>query len=334
MKFAKTPTTKAGLFVSVAFAMLIIGLFVIGDKEKLFSSANRYYVKFKDINGLKEGAQVFITGINVGSVREVRLPQYPGDSVFLDLRIVKDAQDLIRADSKAEVVTEGLVGNKAISISVGSTDMAERKPGDTLIGTSPRDLMALVDNVSDGLGSAKLLIDELAGVIVDVKAGKGTLGQLIYDDKFINNLSGAISKIDRTLTQLGNAATDVTGSVSSFADTAKNLASKVRGIAENIESGKGTLSRLINDDSLYRELAGLSTTVREMLTEFKDASAKVSRAAGNAVEVTEGLKHNFLVKDYFEKRGYWDAEDFEQRINRQLDSLRAIERTIQARLKK
>ena len=332
MKFAKTPTTKAGIFVSVAFILIIIALFLIGDKEKLFSSSNRYYVKMRDIAGLKEGAQVFITGINVGSVREVRLPTNPGDSVFLELRVVKDAQDLIRFDSRAEIMTEGLVGNKAIAISVGTAKFAEHKPGDTLTGASPRDLMGLVDNVSDGLGSAKLLIDELTGVIVDVKNGKGTLGQLIYSDKLMNNLSSAITKIDRTLSQLGNAATDVTGSVNMFADTATRLASKMRGIAENIETGKGTLSRLINDDSLYRELAGLSATVRSMLVEFQDASTKVSRAAGNAVEITEGLKHNFLVKDYFEKRGYWDAEDFEQRINRQLDSLKAIERSIQAKL--
>jgi phospholipid/cholesterol/gamma-HCH transport system substrate-binding protein len=169
-------------------------------------------------------------------------------------------------------------------------------------------------------------------VVVDVRKGEGTLGQLIYSDKLINNLSSTISSVDRTLGELSTAATEVTGSVVAFADTAKDLASRVRGIAQNIESGKGTLSKLINDDSLYRELAGLSGTVRSMLVEFKDASAKISRAAGNAVEVTEGLKHNFLIKDYFEKRGYWDAEDFEKRIERQLDSLRSIEKSIQAKL--
>jgi phospholipid/cholesterol/gamma-HCH transport system substrate-binding protein len=333
MKFAKTPTTKTGIFVSVAFALIIIALFLIGDKEKLFSSSHRYYVKIKDINGLKEGAQVFITGINVGSVREVRLPRYPGDSVFLELRVVKDAQDLIRTDSKAEIITEGLVGNKAITINVGSTKLPHMNPGDTLIGTSPRDLMALVDNVSESLGSAKALIDEISIVVKDVRTGKGSLGQMIYSDKLITDLSRTIVGVDRTLGELSGAASEVTGSVTTFADTAKNLASKLRGIAENIESGKGTLSRLINDDSLYRELAGLSGTVRSMLVEFKDASAKVSRAAGNTVEITEGLKHNFLVKDYFEKRGYWDAEDFEKRIDKQLDSLRIIEKSIQAKLK-
>src|SRR5690349_11000806 len=101
MKFSKTPTTKAGIFVVVAFGLLVLALFLIGDKEKLFSPSDRYYVKIKEISGLKEGAQVFMTGINVGSVREVRLPKRPGDSVFLELRITKDAQSLIRSDSRA-----------------------------------------------------------------------------------------------------------------------------------------------------------------------------------------------------------------------------------------
>src|SRR5687768_6954077 len=139
MKFSKTPTTKAGIFVSIAFALLVIALFLIGDKEKLFSSSDRYYVRIKDINGLKEGAQVYITGINVGSVRMIRLPRYPGDSVFLELRVVDEAHDLLRTDSRAEIVTEGLVGNKAIAITVGSTKLPILEAGDTLIGTSPRD---------------------------------------------------------------------------------------------------------------------------------------------------------------------------------------------------
>lgn len=334
MKFAKTPTTKAGIFVVVAFGLMILALFLIGDKEKLFSPSDRYYVKIKEISGLKEGAQVFISGINIGSVRGVRLPEFPGDSVFLELRITKDAQRLIRTDSRAEIITEGLVGNKAISINVGSNDLPNLRPGDTLMGTSPRDLMALVDNVSDGLASAKGLIDEVSLVVKDVRNGKGTMGQLIYSDELVTNLTRTISQVDRTLAQLGNAADDVTGSVSMFADTATNLASRIRGIAQNIESGNGTLSKLINDDSLYRELASVSGSVRAMLLEFKDASAKISKAAGNSVEITEALKHNFLVKDYFEKRGYWDAEDFERRINRQLDSLKAIEKSIQAKLQK
>ncbi len=334
MKFAKTPTTKAGIFVVVAFVLMILALFLIGDKKKLFSPSDRYYVKIKEISGLKEGAQVFITGINIGSVRAIRLPMHPGDSVFLELRITKDAQRLIRSDSRAEIITEGLVGNKAVAINVGSTDMPTLKPGDTLVGTSPRDLMGLVDNVSDGLGSAKVLLDEVGLIVKDIRTGKGTMSQLIYSDELVTNLTKTVSQVDRTLGQLSSAATNVSGSVASFADTATNLASRIRGIAQNIESGKGTLSKLINDDSLYNELASISGSVRTMLLEFKDASAKIAKAAGNTVEITEGLKHNFLVKDYFEKRGYWDAEDFERRINRQLDSLKAIEKSIQAKLQR
>jgi phospholipid/cholesterol/gamma-HCH transport system substrate-binding protein len=203
MKLSKTPTTKAGIFVSVAFALLVIALFLIGDKEKLFSTTDRYYVKIKDISGLKEGAQVFISGINVGSVREIRLPKFPGDSVFLVLRVEEAATGLIRLDSRAEIMTEGLVGNKAIAISVGSTERPIMKAGDTLIGTSPRDLMALVDNVTESLGSAKTLITEMSGVVGDIRKGEGTIGKLIYDDRLFDELANALEKADRTLGDFG-----------------------------------------------------------------------------------------------------------------------------------
>lgn len=334
MKLSKTPTTRAGIFVSIAFALLVIALFLIGDKEKLFSSTSKYFVKFKEINGLKEGAQVFISGINVGSVRDIRLPRFPGDSVFIEIRIVKDAEKLIRQDSKAEVMTEGLVGNKAITINIGSTSLPSLAAGDTLVGTAPFDISSLVGNLSATLGDAHILMKELYTVVGDVRSGKGTLGQLIYNDRLVKDLYSAINQADKTLSELSHAAISVTGSVVLFADTAKTMASKISGIAENIVHGKGSIAKLINDDSLYRDIASLSGMLRSLITEFKDASAKVSRSAGNAVEITEALKHNFLVKDYFEQRGYWDAEDFEKRIEQQLDSLRRLEKTIQERAKR
>ena len=115
MKIAKIPASRTGLFVIICFSLLIVALFLIGDKQKLFSNTSTYFVKFREVNGLKQGAQVQISGINVGSVSAIELPKRSGDSVKLTIQVVKDAQNLIHSDSKASVSTEGLVGNKTVS---------------------------------------------------------------------------------------------------------------------------------------------------------------------------------------------------------------------------
>jgi phospholipid/cholesterol/gamma-HCH transport system substrate-binding protein len=71
MKISKIPVARTGIFVTICFALLVIALFAIGDKEKLFSSSSYYYVKIKDISGLKTGAQVTMSGISIGSVKRL-----------------------------------------------------------------------------------------------------------------------------------------------------------------------------------------------------------------------------------------------------------------------
>src|SRR5207247_2633785 len=109
--------SRTGIFVIICFGLLVVALFLIGDKSKLFSSTSTYNVKFKDINGLKQGAQVIMSGMNVGSVNAIELPKKSGDSVHVTIRIVKEAQNLIHLDSKAVITTVGLVGDKTIAIS-------------------------------------------------------------------------------------------------------------------------------------------------------------------------------------------------------------------------
>src|SRR6266480_1301573 len=105
MKIAKIPASRTGLFVILCFGLLVIALFLIGDKRKLFSNTSTYYVKFREVNGLKQGAQVIMSGINVGSVHSIDLPKQSGDSVLVVIDVVKDARNLIHTDSKASVST-------------------------------------------------------------------------------------------------------------------------------------------------------------------------------------------------------------------------------------
>ena len=88
MKITKIPASRTGIFVIICFALLVVALFLIGDKQKLFSSTSSYFVKFRDINGLKQGAQVLMSGISVGSVSKIELPKHSGDSVVVTIQVV------------------------------------------------------------------------------------------------------------------------------------------------------------------------------------------------------------------------------------------------------
>lgn len=334
MKISKIPVTRTGLFVILSFVLLTIILFVIGDKQKLFSSTIQYPVKFKEISGLKEGAQVQISGISVGSVSAINLPAKAGDSVLLTINIIKDAVGLIHTDTRAKVMTEGLVGSKAISLSVGGIDTKTLEPGSLILGISGSEIMSIVDSATSMVGSSKRLLDNLDTLIVSINSGKGTLGSLLTKEELYTELVKTIQNTNALMTSLSHTSLTANGAIKDIADESKKSVAALNSILDKIHNGNGTLAKILNDSSIYVDLDNNLKTLGSTMIQLNDIVSKFSKSAGNAEELTEALKHNFLVKGYFEDRGYWNASNYEATIQSKLDSLKMIERRINERLHK
>jgi len=333
MKITKIPASRTGLFVIICFSLLVLGLFLIGDKQKLFSNTSTYYAKFKDVNGLKPGAQVIITGINIGSVSTIDLPKKAGDSVLISMHIVKDAQSLIHTDSKASIVTIGLVGDKTVSISVGSATTPVLPKGGFITGLEQRELNGLLDTLSATINSIKIVTDAASEIAQDIRKGKGTLGKFITDESLYNNINSiarntnnSIASIDREIAGIKHSADSALGNIS--------LATGEFGkFGRSLNSSKGSIGRLINDTDMYYRLSHLSETIAGTIDELRDAMVKFSTAGGNTAEITEALKHNFLVRSYFEDRGYWRANAAESTIQNKIDSLQKLQIQVDQKLK-
>ncbi len=327
MKLSKIPIARTGLFVILCFSLLIVLLFVIGNKQKLFSNTAHYYIKFKEVSGLKEGAQVQISGINVGSVAQVELPAKAGDSVLLTINVVTSATNLIHTDSRAKIVTEGLVGNKGVAISIGSKNTTILGPESFILGESGPELMSIVDSATGIVNTTKELLGNLNKLVININEGKGTLGSLLTKEDLYSDLVKTIESTNRLMGTISTSIDNANSSLKSITDDAQKSASAVSDILENIKQGNGTVGHLLKDSSLYVQL---EASLKNLTVSLTDVMNKLSASAGNAQEVTEALKHNFLVKGYFEDRGYWDAASYEATISRKLDSIKMIENRLRS----
>lgn len=333
MKITKIPASRTGIFVIVCFALLVIALFLIGDKQKLFSTTSSYFVKFRDVNGLKQGAQVLMSGISVGSVSKIELPKRSGDSVVVSIQVVKEAKNLIHIDSKAGVTTIGLVGDKMIGITDGNPHSPILPAGGWIIGESPKDLMGVVDTVTMALNALKKLTEQTTGIVEDIRGGKGSIGKLLTDEGLYNDIRAVVNNTDKSISAISMTAGQLGVSVDSALSNLSATSAEFKRLAYSINSGKGTVGKLLNDTEIYGKLLGLSTSINETVAELHDAMTKISAASGNTVEFTEALKHNFLVKGYFEDRGYWSTSTLEKNIQNRIDSLQQIEARINIKLK-
>jgi phospholipid/cholesterol/gamma-HCH transport system substrate-binding protein len=333
MKLTKIPASRTGIFVIICFSLLVIALFLIGDKSKLFSNTSTYNVKFRDINGLKQGAQVIMSGMNVGSVSAIELPKKSGDSVHVSIHIIKEAQGLIHLDSRATVTTVGLVGDKTIAITDGTSTSPVMPIGGWIIGESPRDLMGIVDTAASALAAVKKLTDLIDNMVTDIRSGKGTVGKFLTDDELYRQIKDIVSNTDNSIVSISNTAKQLGISIDSALGNLASTSSAFKNLANSISSSKGTVGKLLNDTEIYANLLGLAESVKGTVAELHDAMTKISAASGNTVEVTEALKHNFLVKGYFEDRGYWSTSELEKNIQTRIDSLQILEARIDEKLK-
>jgi len=105
----KLSGAKLGIFIFLGSALLILGIFVLGNKEALFKSTFTVKAYFQNVEGLRNGAPVRLSGVDVGAVKSIIIIGEKAGNVEVTLRLLSDVKKFIRKDTKAGIETEGLV---------------------------------------------------------------------------------------------------------------------------------------------------------------------------------------------------------------------------------
>src|SRR5713101_8919984 len=140
---------RVGVFIFMGLLFLSIGIFLIGNKDFLFSSTYRLTADFQNVGGLNNGAEVRIGGIHQGTVKEIDLPSQPDGKVTVVMNLRSQTRNIIKKDSRASIKTEGLLGDKYIEISFGSAKADAAQGGDTIASETSKDTAEQVRALTD-----------------------------------------------------------------------------------------------------------------------------------------------------------------------------------------
>src|SRR5437870_8369175 len=135
---------RLGAFIFGSLVVLGIGVFLIGDKQFLFSHTYRLKSSFKNVGGLGGGSEVRVGGIRKGTVKQILLPAQASGEMTLVMDMERSTRKVLKKDSVVSIKTEGLVGNQYVEISFGSDQTAPVENGDTLRSEPPLDLADVV----------------------------------------------------------------------------------------------------------------------------------------------------------------------------------------------
>ena len=234
--------TRLGMFVALAIIAAFFILHILGDFNFL-KREYRLHALFNAVQELKVGDPVKMAGVPIGRVDKIGL-DVAQKKVDVTLRIDRDAA--VRTDSKAVIKFAGLLGQNYISVDFGDPASPVLEPGALMATGEQADLSALM---------AKL--DEAA-------SGVQNLTKSFTGDK-IDNLLGPFTDFMRQNNPRLSA-----------------IIANVQAISTQITQGKGTVGKLIYEDSLY---ASAQSTV----TNLQDAAAEIKSTVARAREVVDQI---------------------------------------------
>jgi phospholipid/cholesterol/gamma-HCH transport system substrate-binding protein len=269
------PRTRSLMWSELRLGVLtIIALFIGAMTVFLVTGSRgfswqRYHLKtrFSNVPGLKSGSPVRLAGIEVGSVSEVQLQ---GDEVDVLFEVNKNVRDRITTSSVAKLGSVSLLGEGTVDINPAGGGTPIPEWGYVPHGRPPAMISDISETASQGL-------DEVTGLVRDMRSGRGTVGKLMTDDALYKDLQRFVA-----------AAADVTAAIREGKGSAGRLVNDpstvqaLDGALKNLEkmtgrinAGEGSLGKLLTDDAFARSLTGATGNL-ETLT------ARLNRGEGTA----------------------------------------------------
>jgi phospholipid/cholesterol/gamma-HCH transport system substrate-binding protein len=254
-------TWKLGMFVLIGLVLFAFTIYYVGMQKNLFGSTFRLKSNFKNVSGLEVGNNVRFSGINVGTVSEIEL--ITDSSVVVNLLIKDDVQQFIKTDATASIGSDGLMGDKVLTISPGINSKNTVKDNDQIASKAPIDMEDVMVSIKKSVDNASIITGQIAQFSYKMNHGNGTLSKLISDEEFAKSLKTTLSNLENSSNEFAH-------------------------FTIKMNNGKGALSKLVTDEKMGK-------MIDSTLTNVKTGTEGLN-------EVIEAAKHNFLLRGYFNKK--------------------------------
>lgn len=261
---------RAGIFILVALVLLAGAIVLMGQKTKMFTPTSTLHITMDNVAGLKVGAPVWLAGVDVGVVEEIRFKDpKKSNQVKITMEVDREALKKVGPDSRITIKTRGLMGEKYVDI-VPSQHYFE-KPGDNFSGQS----ISTIDDVAQKAGAT---FDKLNGIVDDIRQGKGTLGKLATDTTLYTNtvqLSAELRELTTTINRGQGSLGRFTRSSEPY-DKLMSILARADKTLQDIQTSEGTLNKLIYDKTLYTKLTALADKSIQAAEDVRELNRKLT----------------------------------------------------------
>jgi phospholipid/cholesterol/gamma-HCH transport system substrate-binding protein len=248
---------KIGVLTILAIVVAATTIFMLTGERGF--SWQRYALKarFASVPGLNAGSPVRLAGVEVGQVDAVTIE---GDQVDVFFQVNERYRDRITTGSTARLGSVSLLGEAAVDITPSSQGEPIPEWGYVPQGRQAAQLGDITDQAGQG-------IQELTGLLHDVRNGRGTVGKLVTDDqlygelnRFVTSASDLTNSIRHGRGTLGKLVNDPSAA-NALEASLKNLET----LMTQLNAGQGSLGRLLKDDTFARSLDSTTNNMDQLV---------------------------------------------------------------------
>ncbi len=332
-----------GVFLLLGFVLFGAGLFLIGDRRQLFSSTIELVAEYADLAGLRPGSTVRVAGMDAGEVKLIEAPPSPDQKFKVHFTVIDKLQPIVRLDSVATIQTDGIVGNQYLQVDAGTTASPVAADGDAVQSEEPVQFSDLIDKAKETVEQAQEMVDTVGkgaedvvqrvssiaaetetmvkqvrpqvqvfatnaraisdnvnSIVAGVQAGQGLVGKIVKDQALAEDAKSSVASIRKSAEHIEATSKEAQELVAGVRKS--DIVGNVDKTIANVRESSDKLKKAVSDFQPSDGEPGMLAEARETLSLARETMQDFSENA-------EALKHNFFLRGFFKKRGYYDLDE-------------------------
>jgi phospholipid/cholesterol/gamma-HCH transport system substrate-binding protein len=305
MRPTRKTNIRLGIYIASGVLLFIFVIYLIGSRQNMFQRNVKITATFTDVKGLRIGANVRFTGIDVGTVNKMDI--LSDTTVLIEMAINEKVTPFIKKNSIATIANEGLMGSKIVVLLPGSADEKSISHGDNLLTSQPVEIDDIIRDIKSSSEQISAVAANLVDITNKINRGEGIFGKIFTDTSFAYNLSLSSHNLQEISDRMNRgeglmgrlfADTSLATNIDSASILLEQISRNLEGITHKINQGEGVVSRLLTDTSLINNLYLATVNLNNSTANLEDFS-------NNLIGVTDkmntgpGVFNKLLVDSVF-----------------------------------